>query len=55
MPAGKLSQLEIERYARDGFVVVRDLLSESEVEKFVAYEATQSRDWRGRLDNHKRD
>ena len=55
MPAGKLLQLEIEQYARDGFVVVRDLLSESEVEKFVAYEATQSRDWRGRLDNHKRD
>ena len=55
MPAVKLSQSEVERYTRDGFIVVRDLLSDSEVERFVEYEATQSRDWRGHLDNHKRD
>ena len=55
MPAGELSQSEMQQYARDGFIVVRDLLSETEVERFVTYEAAESRDWRGHLDNHKRD
>ena len=55
MPAGELSQSEIKQYARDGFIVIPDLLSDSEVERFVMYEATQSKDWRGHLDNHKRD
>jgi ectoine hydroxylase-related dioxygenase (phytanoyl-CoA dioxygenase family) len=45
----------MDQYARDGYIVVQDLLSRSEVADFVDYETTQSRDWRGHLDNHTRD
>lgn len=55
MPAGELTQGEVERYRREGFLVVRDLLPVSDVDRFVEYEQRQSKDWRGHLDNHKRD
>ena len=50
-----LTQAEVEQYRRDGFLVVTNLLSEQEVERFVSYEAMQDPQWRDRLDNHTRD
>jgi ectoine hydroxylase-related dioxygenase (phytanoyl-CoA dioxygenase family) len=55
MPAGALTPDELNRYHAEGFLVVADLLSPAEADAFVAYEATQSPEWRSRLDNHKRD
>jgi len=55
MPAGKLTQDELKRYRTDGYIVVRDLISSVDADRFVASEAAQSKDWRGHLDNHKRD
>jgi chlorinating enzyme len=46
---------ELARYGREGFVVVRDLLSEAEVDRFVDFEASQPKDRRSHLDNHKQD
>ena len=55
MPAGKLSNEELSRYRTEGFLVVPGLLSPREADDFVAYEASQSPEWRSHLDNHKRD
>ncbi len=55
MPAGRLDHDEAMAYRTTGYVVIPDLLSSAEVDRFVEYEAGQSRDWRGHLDNHKRD
>lgn len=50
-----LTQAEVERYKRDGFLVVNGILTRQEVERFVGYEAAQDVQWRDRLDNHTRD
>jgi phytanoyl-CoA hydroxylase len=55
MPAGHLSQRDLERYRDDGYLVVPELLNGNEVDHFVEYEASQPKEWRERLDNHKRD
>jgi ectoine hydroxylase-related dioxygenase (phytanoyl-CoA dioxygenase family) len=55
MNARRLTRDELDRYRTKGFLVVPDLLTQAEVDHFVSYEAGQSREWRGRLDNHKRD
>ncbi len=51
----RLSPDEIRTYTEQGFIVIPGLLSSAEADRFVAYEATQDREWRGHLDNHKRD
>ncbi len=55
MPAGVLTQQELQGYVRDGYIVVPELLPAQEVDRFVGYEADQPPTWRSRLDNHKRD
>jgi phytanoyl-CoA hydroxylase len=55
MPNGRLTHEEAQSYRKMGYAVVPDLLTSAEVDRFVEYEVTQSRDWRGHLDNHKRD
>jgi ectoine hydroxylase-related dioxygenase (phytanoyl-CoA dioxygenase family) len=50
-----LTQAELERYRREGFLVVEDILAREEVDRFVSYEAQQAPHWRDRLDNHTRD
>jgi ectoine hydroxylase-related dioxygenase (phytanoyl-CoA dioxygenase family) len=55
MERPRLVPEDLTRYHRDGFLVAPDLLSSSEVDAFVEYEARQEREWRGHLDNHKRD
>ena len=50
-----LNAEQIASYRRDGFVVVRDLLSAHEVDAFVSYEASQDKEARNHLDNHKKD
>lgn len=55
MHDGRLSAEELHQYAEQGYLVVPDVLSAEEVDRFVAYEAGESKDWRNRLDNHKRD
>jgi ectoine hydroxylase-related dioxygenase (phytanoyl-CoA dioxygenase family) len=50
-----LTTTQLDQYHRDGYLIVYDLLSHAEVDAFVAYEASQEKDLRGRLDNHKRD
>lgn len=55
MVAGKLSAEELKRYNEEGYLVVQNLLTSAEVDAFVKYEARQSKEWRGHLDNHKRD
>jgi phytanoyl-CoA hydroxylase len=44
---------ELMQYRQEGFVVVRNLLTTAEVDAFVDYEASQPKDRRSRLDNHK--
>ncbi len=51
----RLSNEDLSRYFRDGYLVVPDLLTSLEVEAFVEYEARQEKQWREHLDNHKRD
>jgi ectoine hydroxylase-related dioxygenase (phytanoyl-CoA dioxygenase family) len=53
--ARNLTTDELTAYARDGFIVVHNLLQPAEVDAFVSYEAGQDPAWRNRLDNHKRD
>lgn len=55
MHDGLLSAAQLREYHEQGFIVVPDLLSTAEAEAFVAYEARQAKEWRNRLDNHKRD
>jgi len=55
MPAGQLTQEELQKYKTDGFLLVPGLLSPAEVDAFVQYEASQPSEWRGHLDNHARD
>jgi len=55
MNARRLSKDELDQYFAEGYLVVHDLLQETEVDRFVEYEAKQEKDWRSRLDNHKRD
>lgn len=55
MPARILTQQELDKYSRDGFLVVPGLLTEQEVDRFVVYESGEDPKWRGHLDNHKRD
>ncbi len=55
MPAGHLTDEEIASYRTEGYLVVPGLLNAREADGFVAYEATQSDEWRSHLDNHKRD
>ena len=55
MAARVLNKEELAAYAAGGFIVVDNLLSPEEVDTFVRYEAGESKEWRGRLDNHKRD
>jgi ectoine hydroxylase-related dioxygenase (phytanoyl-CoA dioxygenase family) len=50
-----LTDAQIAKYRAEGFLVVPGLLSASEVDAFVAYEATQDVAGRDRLDNHKTD
>lgn len=48
-----LTQEEIRAYERDGYIVVPDLLTEEEVDRFVAYEAQPKPDgWRQNLRHH---
>jgi phytanoyl-CoA hydroxylase len=49
-----LTQTELDQYRRDGYLVVRDLLSREEVVRFVTYEASQDPKWRDSLSNHTR-
>jgi ectoine hydroxylase-related dioxygenase (phytanoyl-CoA dioxygenase family) len=55
MPAGRLDHEEAMSYRKTGFIVIPGLLTSSEADRFVEYEAGQSRDLREKLDNHKRD
>ena len=55
MTPRQLTPVEKERYRAEGFLVVPDLLTRDEVNRFVAYEAGQDAEWRSHLDNHKRD
>ncbi|MEW6510959.1 MAG: phytanoyl-CoA dioxygenase family protein [Bacteroidota bacterium] len=55
MSGRMFSAAEHSRYRDEGFIVVVGLLTPSEVDEYVAYEAAQSKEWRSRLDNHKRD
>ncbi len=55
MTYGKLSADELNRYRREGYLVVPDLLTPAETEAFVEYEARQPKELRNHLDNHKRD
>ncbi len=55
MAVRTLTSKELHRYRNEGYLVVPELLSASEVDRFVAYEAKETPDWRARLDNHKRD
>lgn len=50
-----LTQAQVDEYQREGFLVVKNLLTPQEVDRFVAFEATQDSEWRNRLDNHLRD
>lgn len=50
-----LSQEQIAQYRNDGYLIVPDVLREEEVDEFVAYEASQDRERRNHLDNHKSD
>jgi ectoine hydroxylase-related dioxygenase (phytanoyl-CoA dioxygenase family) len=50
-----LSQEQTKQYHDEGYLVFPNLLSEQEVEEFIAYETTQDPEWRNHLDNHKRD
>ena len=55
MPAGRLDHEEAMAYRKTGYVVIPDLLTSAEADRFIEYEAGQSRELRGHLDNHKRD
>jgi phytanoyl-CoA hydroxylase len=55
MPAGLLTNAELTQYGSEGFLVVPGLLTSGEVDEFVHHEAGQSKEARGRLDNHKTD
>ena len=55
MKPRQLTEEEKNRYRADGYLIVRDLLTRDEVDRFVTYEASQEKEWRSRLDNHKRD
>jgi phytanoyl-CoA hydroxylase len=55
MSPRRLSRDELERYRVEGYLVVRDLLTRAEVDRFVHYEAAQEKEYRSHLDNHKRD
>jgi phytanoyl-CoA hydroxylase len=50
-----LTQAQVDEYEREGFLVVQNLLTPQEVDRFVTYEASQDPEWRNRLDNHARD
>ena len=50
-----LSQVQIDQYNDDGYIVVPNLLTEEEADDFVAYEAGQDPERRNHLDNHKKD
>ncbi len=50
-----LSREQLEEYQKNGYLVVRDLLTEQEADDFISYEAGESKEWRNHLDNHKRD
>jgi ectoine hydroxylase-related dioxygenase (phytanoyl-CoA dioxygenase family) len=54
--AGRLlSSRELAAYAAEGYLIVPDLLSTQEVDRYVRYESRQAKEGRGRLDNHKHD
>lgn len=55
MTPRQLTAAEKERYRTDGYLLLHDLLRPEEVGRFVAYEARQEKEWRSRLDNHRRD
>ena len=55
MAAGMLIETEVHHYRKNGYLVVPELLSASEIDQFLGYESTQAKDCRGHLDNHKRD
>ncbi len=55
MIAGKLTAEQLKKYKAEGYLVVQNLLTPVEADAFVKYEARQSKEWRGHLDNHKRD
>lgn len=55
MPAGLLTDHELQTYLAEGYIVVPGLLSPEDVDRFVRHEAAQAPEWRGHLDNHKRD
>jgi ectoine hydroxylase-related dioxygenase (phytanoyl-CoA dioxygenase family) len=54
-PVHRLTNAEIEKYRKEGFIVVPGLLSSGEVDAFVAYEAAHDPACRDRLDNHRND
>ncbi len=47
-----LTPEQIAQYQRDGYLVVRDLLTADEVDAFVTYEAQQDKKYRESLHNH---
>jgi phytanoyl-CoA hydroxylase len=50
-----LTPAQLDQYHHDGYLIVHDLLTSEEADAFVQYEAGQEKEWRGHLDNHKRD
>lgn len=56
LPQGPLTDQQLADYARDGYVVVHGLLTDAEVERFVAYEQEpKPAGWRQDLLHHKDD
>jgi ectoine hydroxylase-related dioxygenase (phytanoyl-CoA dioxygenase family) len=55
MGLSPLSDEQLASYRRDGYLVVANLLTSAEADAFVSYEQEQDKEWRGHLDNHKRD
>ena len=51
----RLTTEQLKRYKDEGYLVVGGLLSPTEVDEFVSYEAAQDKTWRNHLDNHIRD
>lgn len=50
---GELTPAQIEQYRRDGYLIVPDLLTDEEIDDFVAYEAAPKPDgWRANLRHH---